>query len=162
MTNIRSGLDKTVAAGLAVALAALLAGCASTGGLATSARKLDAASLQAAASLGPASLSAAAWPTEAWWRRYGDPQLDALVAEALAHSPNLRLAQARIRQAEAFAGAAQAAAGPQLGAGVRSNRVVLSPNPGPPARTISAGRSSQRSVSVFGSICAHSSPPRSP
>jgi len=126
MTNIRSGLDKTVAAGLAVALAALLAGCASTGGLATSARKLDAASLQAAASLGPASLSAAAWPTEAWWRRYGDPQLDALVAEALAHSPNLRLAQARIRQAEAFAGAAQAAAGPQLGAGVRSNRQEFS------------------------------------
>jgi NodT family efflux transporter outer membrane factor (OMF) lipoprotein len=122
MTNIRSGLNKAAALGLA----AVLAACASPEGLHPTARKLDAASLQAGESLGPASLSAAAWPTQEWWRRYGDPQLDALVAEALAHSPSLRLAQARIRQAAAFAGAAQAAAGPQLGASVRSNRQEFS------------------------------------
>ncbi len=32
---------------------------------------------------------AAAWPTDEWWRTYGDPQLDALIDEALRDSPGL-------------------------------------------------------------------------
>jgi len=107
-------------------LAAVLAACASPHGLHTSAQRTDASTLVASASLAPAQLSAAAWPTADWWRRYGDPQLDALVAEALAHSPNLRVAEARVRQAAAYAGATEAAAGPQVGAAVRSNRQQFS------------------------------------
>jgi NodT family efflux transporter outer membrane factor (OMF) lipoprotein len=107
-------------------LAAALAGCASPRGLHTSAQRTDASTLKASASLAPAQLSAAAWPTRDWWRRYGDPQLDALVAETLAHSPNLRVAEARVRQAAAYAGATEAAAGPQVGAAVRSNRQQFS------------------------------------
>jgi NodT family efflux transporter outer membrane factor (OMF) lipoprotein len=122
MSILRSCLNSTAA----VCLAAALAACASSKGLHTSAHKLDAASLQAGASLAPAKLSAAAWPTQDWWRRYGDPQLDALIAEALQQSPNLRVAQARVRQAAALTGATEAAAGPQVGAGVRSNRQQFS------------------------------------
>ncbi|HEX5787114.1 MAG TPA: efflux transporter outer membrane subunit [Woeseiaceae bacterium] len=41
-------------------------------------------------------------PVEAeWWRRFGDPVLDDLVARALAGSPDLRIAEARVAQARA-------------------------------------------------------------
>jgi NodT family efflux transporter outer membrane factor (OMF) lipoprotein len=111
---------------LAVCVTAALTACASPSGLYTSAHKLDAGKLQASESLAPATLSKAAWPTQAWWRRYGDPQLDALITEALEQSPNLRVAQARVRQAFALAGATEAAAGAQVGAGVRSSRQQFS------------------------------------
>lgn len=43
------------------------------------------------------------WPADAWWKAYNDPQLDGLIAEALRGAPDLREAQARVRQAEAAA-----------------------------------------------------------
>ena len=45
---------------------------------------------------------------------YGDAQLDRLVALALADSPTMAVAQARVRQADAAAGQAQSAAGANL------------------------------------------------
>jgi len=47
--------------------------------------------------------SVAAWPDEMWWKRYNDPQLNALIADALAGSPDLKMAAARVRAAEAMA-----------------------------------------------------------
>ena len=38
-----------------------------------------------------------------WWTSYADPQLNALIAEALAGAPSLAQAEARLRQAEAIA-----------------------------------------------------------
>lgn len=101
---------------LAAACALLLAGCASTEGLATHGQMRDAASLAAGKSLGNVKLSAAAWPTDHWWNAFGDPQLDALVDEALAASPALDAADARARKAIAQAGLADAARKPSLGA----------------------------------------------
>ena len=46
------------------------------------------------------------WPDEKWWERLNDPQLNALVEDALAGNPSLSEAQARIRQAQAAAGIA--------------------------------------------------------
>src|SRR5271165_5786746 len=43
-----------------------------------------------------------AWPGDGWWRAYGDAQLDALIDEALRTSPDLAVAQARLRQAGAM------------------------------------------------------------
>ncbi len=43
------------------------------------------------------------WPSDRWWESYGDSQLDALIEEALADSPSLAAAAARVRQAEAAA-----------------------------------------------------------
>lgn len=43
------------------------------------------------------------WPTESWAKQFGDPQLVALVNEALANNPSLEAALARIQQARAVA-----------------------------------------------------------
>ena len=50
----------------------------------------------------------APWPGRAWWESYGDPQLNELVRLAVAQSPSIALAEARVREA---AGAAQVAGG---------------------------------------------------
>lgn len=49
-----------------------------------------------------------------WWRAFGDPQLDRLVADALAASPTLEAAAARVRQAQATLAARDADNGPDL------------------------------------------------
>src|SRR6516164_4336114 len=56
-----------------------------------------------------AQVEDSAWPADGWWRRYGDAQLDALIDEALAGSPSLVTAQARLRAAQAQAITARAA-----------------------------------------------------
>ncbi|MFO1225277.1 MAG: hypothetical protein U1E90_19495, partial [Burkholderiaceae bacterium] len=43
-----------------------------------------------------------------WWKNFGDPQLDALVAEALANNRDLARAMARIDESRAAQGAAHA------------------------------------------------------
>lgn len=102
---------------MAVSLALLLgAGCASTGGLAPQGALNDANRLAAEKSLAQTTLSPAAWPRIDWWKQYQDPQLDALIEEALAGSPTLQVAQARLRGAVAYASAAGAAIAPQVNA----------------------------------------------
>jgi NodT family efflux transporter outer membrane factor (OMF) lipoprotein len=43
----------------------------------------------------------AAWPQADWWKAYGDGQLDGLMDEALAASPDMKIAEARFRRADA-------------------------------------------------------------
>lgn len=95
--------------------ALLLAGCASSAGLAPQGTPRDAATLEAGRALSGAPLSAAAWPAERWWTAFGDTQLDALIDEALAGSPSLDAAAARVRKAQAQAGLAEAARKPSVG-----------------------------------------------
>ena len=124
-----SGAPRRLAASALLSLA--LAGCVSDGGLRPQARTDDGATLVADAVLRDAhyaDVTPAAWPAHDWWRRYGDAQLDALVAEALAGSPTLRIADARIRQSSALAGLAEAALSPQAGAAARSSRQHYSAN----------------------------------
>ena len=47
------------------------------------------------------SSAAAAWPDAAWWRGFGSPVLDQLVADARARNDDLIAAIARVRQADA-------------------------------------------------------------
>lgn len=54
------------------------------------------------------------WPTENWWLAYGDRQLDRLIAEALVDAPSLRVAQARLQQAEAGIANTRSTTGPQV------------------------------------------------
>lgn len=115
MPTVRSTL-------LMFATGALLAGCASSGGLEPGARAVDPASLAAKDTLALVPTKTDAWPADVWWRAYGDPQLDALVAEALAGSPTLAVARARIEQAASTARAADAARWPQLGANAEVDR----------------------------------------
>ena len=56
------------------------------------------------------------WPSDAWWTAYKDPQLDALIAEALAGSPSIAVAKARLDKARANTQVAGAATKPQVSA----------------------------------------------
>ncbi|MET4569234.1 efflux transporter outer membrane subunit [Rhodanobacter soli] len=99
----------------AAALTLALAGCVSSGGLHPDGTPIDPATLKAERSL--AHLSAAAWPSTDWWSGLGDPQLDALIGEALRDNPGLGVADARARAAQAEAGIADAARGPSVNGG---------------------------------------------
>ena len=52
------------------------------------------------------------WPAMDWSYRFGDPQLTALINEAVANSPTLAQAKARVAKASAYAEQAHAATGP--------------------------------------------------
>ncbi|MEO6227474.1 MAG: efflux transporter outer membrane subunit [Thermomonas sp.] len=97
----------------------LLSSCASSGGLKTQGQLRDAGSLSAGAALGKVNVSDAAWPDDHWWTSLGDPQLDTLIAEALASSPAIDAADARTRKALAQSGLADATRKPTLGAGAQ-------------------------------------------
>jgi len=111
----------------ALLLAVVLAGCVSSRGIEPRSAVTAPAALAADKSLGAASATGE-WPALDWWQRLGDPQLDALVDEALAGSPNLRLAQARLDQARAQAQIAGAALRPEVTADASINRQRFSEN----------------------------------
>lgn len=68
------------------------------------------------------------WPTEQWWKRYNDPQLDTLIEEALADNPGMAAAQARLNMARAAVESARAIQLPQLNAGYNLVRERFSEN----------------------------------
>ena len=122
---LRSGLRALLASLLA---AVLTAGCASFDGLAPKAVQTDAAGLAASHSLADVRFSPAAWPSSAWWQRFGDPQLDALIGEALAGNPGMGSARARVDRAVALAAVSGAALAPQASAGADVTRQHFSAN----------------------------------
>jgi multidrug efflux system outer membrane protein len=60
--------------------------------------------------------AASTTPTDlaAWWQRFGDPALDALIADALAANTDVAQAQANLRQARALARVDAAQIGPRV------------------------------------------------
>lgn len=89
------------------------------------------------------ALSVAARPGQSlaadWWREFRDPQLDALVAEAFAGSPDVAAAVARVRQAEALAEQAGAASLPSLTVDGTVGGTKQSQNLGPPPQFVPDG-----------------------
>lgn len=82
-----------------------------------------------AAFSGPQPQAAAAIPAD-WWRVFGDPVLDDLVARALKDSPDIATAASRVRQArlqEVIAGAANK---PTVNAAAGASRIEFSRNAG--------------------------------
>ena len=57
-----------------------------------------------------------------WWRAFGDPQLDALVADAMERSPDARQLLAQIDEAEAALREALAVFSPQIDLGAQGSR----------------------------------------
>jgi NodT family efflux transporter outer membrane factor (OMF) lipoprotein len=98
----------------ALAAALALAGCADMSGIETQAQLRQPASFHLDA-------APAAVPPQ-WWREFGDEQLDRLVDQALAGSPNLRVAQARLARAQAAGEAAGAALLPQVNGSLEAMR----------------------------------------
>lgn len=98
-------MDRTRRLPALFVLALTASACASTGGVRVATRPVEAPAWQTAAQ----SVTAGARENLArWWERLADPTLTALVDRALADSPDIHAAQARLRQARALR--AQAAA----------------------------------------------------
>ena len=97
-------------------LALALAACASSGGLQPQARVLDVDTLHSAQTLAGHALAPSGFPRQDWWTALGDAQLDGLIAEALAGTPGLDAADARLRQARAQIGSARAERLPSVSA----------------------------------------------
>jgi len=68
----------------------------------------------------------------AWWKSFGDAKLDELVAAARAANSDLRLAAARVQEAEALAREAGAAFTPEVLAGAGATRSRVSRETEPP------------------------------
>ncbi len=98
---------------MAAAVSAVLAGCAE---LPAPSLPLQARNPEQLASERALAAPATTWPDDRWWQHYGDPQLDALIQEGLATAPDMAIAAARLRAAEASRQVAGAPLLPQVSA----------------------------------------------
>ena len=118
---------------VAAGVAGLLVACAQTGGVEPQASLTNAEQLDLSGAIASASRNIA-WPQSDWWTRWQDPQLDALVKAAVAQHPNLKVAQARLADAEAqarIAGASQSVQS-NASAGLGRQRYPRYASPSPP------------------------------
>jgi len=99
--------------GMGIASMLTLAACAPVPRLGAQPKPLGVESIAAGQSLQPRSAEPL-WPDSKWWAAWGDPQLDALIAEGLAGSPDVAAAAARLRRAAALAQEAGASLLPSL------------------------------------------------
>jgi len=110
-------LGKALRFALAATAIASLAACANFSGIDPVAQPRDAASL----SLGTSDAANAGTMQAidaAWWQGFGDSQLNSLIDQALASSPNLKLAQTRIARAQAGLDLADTGLKPRVDAAV--------------------------------------------
>ncbi|CAG8866979.1 Cation efflux system protein CusC [Pseudomonas fluorescens] len=101
-------INRALNAFSACALSLTLSGCIGTWGIAPQSKTLQPDSLTTDAAIAEAAQDAH-WPRQQWWQAYGDAQLDRWVQLALAGSPSLALAVARVREAKAMAGVVESA-----------------------------------------------------
>jgi len=81
-----------------------------------------------------------------WWKLYGDPDLEALVAATLAKNADLRLAAARVEEAEAVLREAGAAFFPEVAGGYAYARNRVSTRTVPPPSAIAPLTRSQNQL----------------
>ena len=130
-----------------ILLSTALAACAPTAGHLAAPKPVS--ELAADRSL---AAPAAPWPGNDWWTAYGDPQLDALIAEAQAGSPTIAAAEARVRQANALAQQAGAALLPTVTANGSAALSKQSYNNGIPAEFVPHGWNDVGQASLEGSF----------
>jgi multidrug efflux system outer membrane protein len=113
--------------------------------------------------------AAEAQPRGEWWLAFNDPALTALVNEASANNASLAQAAARLKQARAIAGIAEADRIPQVGVNVGAQRNQASPTslglpagtPVAPATTYQAHLTASYEVDLFGRVSSNVSAARS-
>lgn len=76
-------------------------------------------------------------PRGDWWQLYGEPELDALQTQLLAHNADLAAALAHYQQAQAFSAQANSELFPQIGVGATGVRERQSDH-APPLRNLAA------------------------
>lgn len=123
----------------------LLAGCAPQAAMLASPR--SASAVESTRSL---AAPVAAWPDVQWWKAYGDPQLDTLIAEALANSPDVAAALARVRAAAAIVEQARAVRTPSVDLNGQATLDKQSYNNGIPAEFIPKGWNDAGHVTLGG------------
>ncbi|MFM7027274.1 MAG: efflux transporter outer membrane subunit [Chakrabartia sp.] len=121
---------------LGLSLAAALSACATLPKVTPSAAPKTLASLPSDQSLPGAG---GQFPQEDWWRVLDDPALDALMTEALAAAPDMRIATARIAAADALAEQAGSALAPALSVEGQAGGMKQSYNMGIPAQFVPKG-----------------------
>ncbi|TFW25212.1 efflux transporter outer membrane subunit [Massilia arenosa] len=113
---------------LAPLAAAVLAACSSVPTMDTPKVEVPTGFKEAAIGNGQWKLAtpSEAQPRGEWWLAFHDPALSALVTQATAANQNLASAAARVRQARALAGIAEADRMPQVGGGIGAQRARAS------------------------------------
>ncbi|WP_066270437.1 efflux transporter outer membrane subunit [Hydrogenophaga palleronii] len=100
---------RRLGAAVSLAVVVLLAGCASSAGIGSQASVLDPQAIGLAQPTG--NRPAEPLVASDWWRSWGDAQLSAVIEQALQSQPSLKVAQARLRRAEAATSGEEAADG---------------------------------------------------
>lgn len=131
--NHRTALRNVAPLALAIALSA----CASVPDLGSRPALRTPATIASEQSL--SASTAGQWPGDGWWQAFGDPQLDALITEGLAGSPDAAAAAARLRRAEAAVQSAGGALLPSLDAGAEGGWQKQSYNVGFPKEFVPKG-----------------------
>lgn len=122
-----------------------LSACATLPRVPAPATPMKAENLATADSFGAGN---AAFPSDNWWAEYGDPTLNALIEEALQSSPDMALADARIRSADAIAEQTGGALYPSLSFQGSAGGTKQSYNMGIPAQFVPKGVLGTGSVSA--------------
>ena len=99
-------------------------------------------------------------PRGEWWLAFNDPALTALIAEATRNNANLAGATARVKQARAIAGIAEADRAPQVGVNAGAQRALSPPaqaglpagTPSPPQTSYMARLTASYEVDLFGRV----------
>ncbi len=107
-----------------IGMSATLSGCVSSAGLVSAAKPVA----PEAVGLLPSDVVAAPALAADWWHGLGAPVLDDLVQRALADSPSLGLAQARLSRAQAVVAGARSNEGIQVNASLDATRQRFSGN----------------------------------
>lgn len=100
-------------AAITLAATAVLAGCAAGPDYRAPEARVDAAFVQAAGT---------GEPVAAFWRSFGDPALDALIARAMETNADVKVVQARLAELRALAGETDANRLPSIGVGASAGR----------------------------------------
>ncbi len=95
----------------------------------------------------PSETNEAVVPAE-WWKLYSDPTLDELVASARTKNADIRLAAARVREAEAVLREAGAAFYPDVAGGYSATRSKVSTRTTPPPQANAPLERSQHSLTA--------------
>jgi outer membrane protein, multidrug efflux system len=156
---------QTLRSSLAAALAGLgllIAGCKAVGPDYVAPKPSVPASF-AEARRTPGQVSDAPFIDQAWWKNFGDTQLDSLIVQALQSAPDLAEAQARVREARALQGIAGAGRYPTADAVGEYTRNLGSENvptgvppgglgPGVHGNLWQAGSDASWEIDLFGGI----------
>lgn len=138
-----------------VALALLLAGCASTPPPIDTSRLPEVpASFKEGDGRWTVAAPAEAQPRGEWWRAFSDPVLDELIERAGHGSTSIQVAAARLAQARANARASGADQSLQVGVGASANRLrgIVGGSSGPARSLFAAGAVLSYEVDLFGRL----------